>query len=206
MKPAKIPDILVKLSNIYKEDLYIIHSMYCIGGISSEEQSVGKCFCILTKDKSNDIKDYFGDIPIIYFKNIKKAKEALSTEKEYRYVQTYVDDKTRKELIDKKDEFLSVIKNIKEWQQFQFTEEQVKALIKDNERVTLFTNNPKVHNLEITKCVFPMITEKGLSTLTYTIFKTKNVKNTYTLITSMAHDYFMIYNFIHYIKLDKQSK
>lgn len=201
----KIPDILLKLSSVYKEDLYIINSMYCIGGILSGEQAVGKSFCILDKEKSDDIKDYFGNLPVIYIKNVKKAKEYYSTEYEYQYIQTQVEEKVKKELNDKRDEYLNNIKNITEWKQFNFTEDEIKALIDDNERIVLFSNEKSIPSLEVTKCVFPLINKKYLDSLMYTVGKTKNIKNTYTLITCMTHEYFQIYNFIRYIKLDKNT-
>ena len=203
-KKALIPDILLKLSNIYKEDMYFINSMYCIGGITSDDSAIGKSFCILEKERADDIRDYFGNLPVIYIKNLKKAKEFYSTEFEYQYVQAQVEEKLKKELIEKKDEYLSIINSTKKWNQFHFTDDEVKALIKDNERITLFTNDKDIPSLEVTKCVFPMITEKGLNNLMYTVGKTKNVKNAYTLITNMNHDYFQIYNFIRYIRIDKQ--
>ena len=127
-----IPELLLKLSNVYKEDMYIINSMYTIGGITSENQAIGKCYCVLEKDKACEIKDYFGDIPVIYISNIKKAKEFFSTEFEYQYIQTKLEPKQVKEVIEKQVELSLAIERIKTWNQFHFTEEQIIALIKDN--------------------------------------------------------------------------
>ena len=199
-----IPDILLKLSNVYKEDLYIVNSMYCIGGLLSEDQAIGKSFCILEKDRSDDIKDYFGNLSTIYIKNVKKAKEFYSTEFEYQYVNSNLEEKVKKEMNERKDEYLNAIKAVKDWHQFNFTDEEIKLLLEDNERITIFKNDENIPSLEVTKCVFPMLTNKNLNTLVYSVGKTKNVKNTYTLITSITHEYFQIYNFIRYIDLSRK--
>ena len=202
-KKAIVPDILLKLSNVYKEDLYFIDSMYCIGGFLSNDQAVGKTFCILDKDRADDIRDYFGDITAIYIKNVKKAKEFYSTEFEYEYINSQLEEKQKKELREKRDDYLNAIKTVKEWKTFDFSDEELTTLLEDNKRIVLFKDDKNVPELEVSKCVFPMLNKKNIDSLMYSIGKTKNIKNAYTVIISITHEYFQVYNFIRYIDIDK---
>ena len=37
-----VKDLLVKINNVFRTDMYLIHNKYCIGGIESEDLNPGK--------------------------------------------------------------------------------------------------------------------------------------------------------------------
>lgn len=206
MAKLTIPELLTKLSNVFKKDMYIIQSLHCIGGDSSESENAGKAIVTLDKDMSDSIKDYFGDSAVIYFNDIKKAKAAFDTEEEYLYIKISMEEKDKKAIFEKRDSLLKIVQNISDWKHFNFTDNQLKALFDDSEMILLFSDNPDIPEVYITKSLFPLVTRKDITNLYYSAFKTRNIKNTYTLVTSFDFDYFQVYNIFYYLKMEKKKK
>jgi hypothetical protein len=55
--------------------------------------------------------------------------------------------------------------------------------------------------LKVAKSLFPMVTDKNIDTLYYSIISKKDAQVT-EMVTSLSTDYFQVYNLIQYISLD----
>ena len=93
-------DVLTKLKNVFKTDMYIVDKMYCIGGEESEDKNVGYSLCVLTPEVSEYLSETFGEhTKVIYIVNIAEAKKNYKQEKEYLYIKTTLDPKVKKNVI-----------------------------------------------------------------------------------------------------------
>ena len=204
-KELTVPDILIKLSSIFTKDMYLIQNRYCIGGNETEDETVGKSICILSPDIAEIFVDYFGNLPVIFFDNIKKAKAAYDTEDEYKYVKVRIEERNKKQLIDTKDSLMKIIDSIKGWNQFNFTEEQISSIMDDGNTITLFENNNDIPEVTVSKSIFPFIKAKDFDNVYYSVSKARNLKNMYTLVLSYDHSIFQFYNVLYYIKESKKA-
>lgn len=194
--------VLMKLATIYKYDMYLINCRYCVNGpITSKDGPAGKTLCILTDDVVDDVIDHFGQPSVIYFKNVKKAKAAFNTEDEYMQIETSFDEKTKKSISESRDLLMKTFKSIDTWNQFNFTEDQIKALFTNGEIVTLFSDNKDIPEVYVTKDIFPLVTDKNINTLYYAVSKQKHKQDINYLYLSLDSDYFQIYKEIAYIKV-----
>ena len=204
MADSVLSNVLTKLSNVYKSDMYIVNNRYCIGGPNTyKDGPAGKSLCILSDDVVDDIIDHFGQPQIIYFKDIKKAKATFNTEDEYMQIETSFDEKLKRSIPESKDLLMKTFKSIETWDHFNFTEDQVKALFNDGEIVTLFSDNKNVPEIYVTKDIFPLVSDKNINTLFYSVGKQKhNQKQGINyLYLSLGTDYFQLYKEIAYIKV-----
>ena len=204
-KEITVPDVLLKLSYIFSKDMYLINSIYCIGGTETEDSTVGKTICRLSPNITDIFVDYFGNSPAIYFDNLKKAKSVYGTEEEYKYIKVQMEDRYKKQLYDRKDNLMKIIDSIKSWDQFTLTEEQITAVIDNGETITLFEDNNEIPDVLVSKTIFPMIKSKDFANLYYSVSKARNLKNMYILVLSYDHEIFQYYNIIYYLKEVKKK-
>ena len=73
-KKDLLRDSLVKLVNIFPNDIYIVHNRYVIAGNKSEENTRGYFFCIFEPDIVKVWKEKFPDNPVIYIPSVREAK------------------------------------------------------------------------------------------------------------------------------------
>lgn len=204
-KEVTVPEVLIKLSSIFTKDMYLINSRYCIGGNETEDETVGKSICILSPDIADIFVDYFGSSNVIYFENIKKAKAAYGTEDEYKYVKVRIEERTKKQLIDSKDNLMKVVDSVKTWSQFSLTEEQVESIMTDGNTLVLFKDNNDIPEVTVSKSIFPLIKSKDFNNIFYNVSKARNLKNMFTLVLNYDHNIFQFYNIIYYIKESKKA-
>ena len=58
-KEIVLKDILTKITNVFKTDMYVINSQICIGGSESEESTPGTFICILSPEATGIMKKEF---------------------------------------------------------------------------------------------------------------------------------------------------
>ena len=194
--------ILQKLSTIFKKDIYIVGSIYAIGGPITEKESSGVTYAILTPECVNAITQQFGKFQIIYFTDVKKAKSSLGQSEELLYVKTNFDKSEAKSILDTVSNISKIIGNISVWDKFNWTDNEVVALIDSGDMMTLFTDNKKIPELYVSKVVFPGLAKNNLDKLSYSVYQSKKIDQIYELVTSLDTEYFQIYTIIRYINVN----
>lgn len=190
-------DLMTKISNIFKSDLYIINNKYCIGGADSEDKNITQILCLLNQESSNLVKEQFPDTDIIYIKDVKKIKENFDENIELKIFESEKND-----LLNKRDKIMKLVLNIDSWKSFEFTESDITDIFTDGKTFEMFTEDSNIPNLTISKTLFPMVKEKTVNQLFYQIFIPDNEYELIQLVTSFDTEWFQIYNLIQYIKTE----
>lgn len=189
---ATLDTLLTKLVNIFKKDMYIVDCKYCIAGDESEKESQGKQICILEDPCVKVIMTEFPDCNAIYVSNVRKAKN------ERDLIQTDLTEDKLMELRKEYTDILTVAQGNTVWRSFEFTDDMVQALFREGKIVPLPVKNKNDPVMVVSKNLFPLITEKRLSSVVYNIKKDNTGTGSYLFI---KHDFdlFVHYNIIFYI-------
>lgn len=190
-------DLMTKISNVFKSDLYIINNKYCIGGNESEEKNITHLLCILNDDCSKLVKDIFPDNEIVYIKDVKKIKEDIE-----QFSSLDIFETEKEDIIKRRDIILNLALKIDSWKDFNFTDEDLNDIFNEGKTFELFTEENNIPSVIISKSLFPMIKENTANKLYYQIFVPENENDLVQLITSFDTDWFQIYNLIQYIKTE----
>lgn len=190
-------DLMTKISNVFKSDLYILGNKYCIGGTESEEKNITHILCVLNQDCSNIVKEYFPVSDTIYIKDVKKIKDDKDN-----FSSLKIFENEKKELINRRDRILNSALKVDTWKSFNFTDKDIEDIFTDGMTYELFTDNDKIPSVTISKSLFPMVKEKGANELFYQIYIPENNEDLINLITCFDTEWFQIYNLIQYIKTD----
>ena len=191
-------DLMTKISNVFKSDMYILNNKYCIGGTESEEKNITQIVCLLTPECSDLIKETFPDSDVVYIKDVKKIKDDLDEFSSLKIFET-----EKKDLINRRDKVLDRALKVDTWKSFEFSDEDISNIFSEGMTYELFTNNDKIPSVTISKSLFPMVKEKGANLLYYQIDIPDNDDDLIHLITSFDTEWFQIYNMIQYIKTEK---
>ena len=192
--------ILNKLASIFKHDIYIVNNIYCIGGNITEKETTGISLCVLTADVAETLKEEFGNYRIIYIEDIKKEKAVLDTDKQM-YLKIKFTKDEEKMISSTLEGILNITKKITTWEKFNWTEDEVVAMLSDGDMITLFTGNKNIPELLVSKVVFPGIAKNNISSLYYSVYKSKDFKGVYELVTSLDIDIFQLYTITRFIDL-----
>lgn len=190
-------DILTKVSNVFKADMYLLDYQFCLGGKESEDSTSYTSICILSPEAIELVKEMFPNNKDILFTNVKKAKTELAEYSKTDLSKTEIDN-----IIKRKESILQIVNNINTWNSFDFTEETWNDIIKEGKTIEMFENDDTIPTVLIGKSVFPMVTVKNTSNLYYQLIKPKNEYDLYKLVTSFDTELFQIYTIIQYLKLD----
>lgn len=193
-------DILNKLSGIFKKDIYIVNNLYCIGGNITEKETTGISMCILTTDIAEILKEEFGSYRIIYIEDVKKEKAVLDTDKGL-YLKVKFTKEEEKVILNNVDNLNNTIKKIETWEKFNWTDDEVVAILDSGDMITLFTDSKDIPELFVSKVVFPGIAKNNISSLYYSVYKSKDLKGVYELVTSLDIDIFQLYTITRFIDL-----
>lgn len=194
-------DILNKLSSIFKKDIYIVNNIYCIGGNITEKETTGISFCILNTDIAETLKEEFGNYRILYIEDIKKEKASLETDKGL-YLKVKFSKNEEKVILNTIENLNNIIKRIDTWDKFNWTESEIVAILDSGDMITLFTDNKNIPELFVSKVVFPGIAKNNINSLYYSVYKSKDLKGIYELVTSLDVDIFQLYTITRFIDLD----
>lgn len=193
-------DILNKLAGIFKKDIYVVNNLYCIGGNITEKETTGISMCILTTDIAEILKEEFGSYRIIYIEDVKKEKSVLDTDKGL-YLKVKFTKEEEKVILSNIDNINNTIKKIETWEKFNWTDDDVVAILDSGDMITLFTDSKDIPELFVSKVVFPGIAKNNISSLYYSVYKSKDLKGVYELVTSLDIDVFQLYTITRFIDL-----
>lgn len=192
--------VLTKLSSIFKHDVYIVNNIYCIGGNLTEKETTGISLCVLTADIADILKEEFGNYRIIYIEDVKKEKAVLDTDKQM-YLKIKFTKDEEKLIFNTIENLNNIIKKIDKWEKFNWTDDEIVAMLSDGDMITLFTGNKDIPELFVSKVVFPGIAKNNIDSLYYSVYKNKDLKGVYELVTSLDIDIFQLYTVTRFIDL-----
>ena len=192
-------DILTKVSNVFKNDMYIIDYQFCLGGRESEDSNRSTFLCVLTPELMELVKEQFPENKNIFFSNVKKAKDDLSL-----YSDIKIKEDELKRITEKRNHIMKIISSIKSWNNFNFDETTVTNIFKNGDSIELFQDDEKIPSVTIGKTLFPLVTEKNANNMYYSVILPKENSDIYQLITSFDTEWFQIYNIIQYLNLSNE--
>ena len=196
MAKITLKDILSKLSNIFKNDIYIYKKRYIVGGHISEPRNVTRFLCVLNVEYIEFLNCIPDNIDLVYLADIKKSKETFETD-----ITSEISSDIKEEIIS----FIKVTENkidcVKAWDNFGLSDEDKSILFEESDLFLLFENEPKYPSVLISKTIFPLVTIKNCDKLYFHVNLPKEKKDLVELITSFDFDLFQIYNIITYLDL-----
>ena len=197
----KLKKLLSVIITIFPKDVYILGGLYCFEGPESKELNGGTHFCVLSMEQTQIINEYFHSNGLIFLNDIRKLRTDLGKESEQEYYIMCEDEMKILEIKGLRDEYLKKVQKVKQWKKFHLSENQVVAMINDNSRITLFSDDEEIPEIYITKSLLPAITLKKMDNLYYQVTKNKQVKDGYELIVNFNEEEFqlyMIYTYLNY--------
>lgn len=197
MAKLTIKDILIKIMNVYKHDIYILNYKYCLAGTESESSNIGQTLCVLNDEASTVFKEAYPEKSLIFIDDIKNAKLKLE-----EHTRTEFNEDEIKTISDRFNFIDKLVKKIDEWKSFDFDEQKILALFKNGETVELFSQEKNIPTVTISKSLFPLVTEKKLERLYYNIIPAKNSDELTTFVTSFDFELFQLYSIFLYMNLD----
>lgn len=193
-KEVTFRDILVKITKVLSSDLYLINNQFIMGGHKSDENSIGYYLYRLSPAAMTASAEHFKTNKVYYISDGKAAKDSL----ENNFI-VVTNELELKQINDKKDEILRLVKKTDIWKSFNFSEDDVTTLFSDNSTIELFKDDKDIPSVTVSKTLFPYITEKNVSKLYYNVIKKSEYTN---LLLSLDYDMFQLYMLYKYIALD----
>lgn len=200
-KEIVLKDILTKITNVFKTDMYVINSQICIGGSESEESTPGTFICILSPEATGIMKKEFPEKEVVMFSDIKKAKTELD---KYSRI---INGKEADDIKELSKELYKIVKNINNWDQFinnkdtKITEEDVIDIIKDGQIKNIFEDTDKKPTIPIGKSFLPLVTTKNIGDINFSYIKENKDTGLHTLLIELDTDFFQIYNIIYMLNI-----
>ena len=142
-------DILVKASNVFPKDMYLVNNRFLLGGPKSTEEWKGQCIAILNVDTMEYCKSIYKNNDIVYFIDIKNAKDNLE-----EYTTIVVGEEQKKEA----ESMFDSLMKIKTWDSFNFTKEEKENLF-NGKSIDIFKDHKKI----------PSLTVKNVESLVYNV-------------------------------------
>jgi hypothetical protein len=195
-KKVVLKDILSKLSNIFKNDIYIYKKRYVVGGDISESRNVTKFMCVINIDLVELLACIPDDVDLVYLSDIKKQKDTFETS-----ITPDIEESKKLNVINFIRGTEEKANRIDSWSNFNFTDEDKALLYDENITLELFKDDENIPSVTVSKTLFPLVTEKTIDNLYYHVILPKKEKDLVELFTSFDFDYFQIYNIIVYLDL-----
>lgn len=189
-KKLTIREILVKLSNIFPSDMYVIHCRYIVEGPKSKEQNCGYYSVYLTEESTNMFQEHFSKKDIIYFSDVKKAKDELKD-----YTSIVKEDEKIKEIIEDSNKYIRDLQSIEKWHRFHISDKEINDIFEGMEVEIQFDKNID-QRMMFSKSLLPLITKTTFSNLYFHSRKLemdKKENDIIQLIMSFDHEYFQFY-------------
>lgn len=194
MAKIKFRDILVKVTNIFTTDIYLINNHYIIGGDKSNKENIGYYLCSLSPEVSEVCNERFDSNKIYYFQNAKNAKDDLESN-----VNEVTKDNELNQVKIMLNNILDLVKKTDTWNKFNFSEEDVKRIFDDKQSIELFSDFNDIPTVTVSKTLFPLTTEKNVSDLYYNTFKYEDYVQ---LLISLDYPLFQLYMLYKYIDIE----
>ncbi len=196
MAKITIDTLLTKIGSIFKNDVYIIDNLYCIGGNESEDKNETQVVLQLSLECNTIMKELFPDNDFIYIKNIREAKKNLEDNISLKFF-----DNEKEDLKNRMNKVMNLVKKVNDWKNFDFTEEEANYVFDEGYSLEIFGEDTGIPSVKIAKNLFPLVTSKKLNDLVYHVFLPKSEDELVNLLTMMITDHYHIYNLIQYIPI-----
>lgn len=196
-----ITDVLTKISNVFKNDIYVVDYLYCIGGDESEEKNETKIVLQFSPDVIELWKELSPDNGCFYIKSVKDAKTDFAN----NIVTNLASDKVT-EIHNRVNEVNDFVEMTETWDSFSFSEEELATLFDNNGSIELFNQNDEIPSVTVAKNIFPLVTAKTVNKLYYKVYlpDEDNAEELVNMITQFTADYFQIYSRMEYIPMSAE--
>lgn len=219
-----VMDLLTKIKNIFKKDLYIKDGMYMFGGSLSDESVYGDIYCVIEPKYMMAISDFFGKQDLIYIDDVGLLKKEylhedgddsddpddeppspqIPTSKDIimdwkRHVQFFnKDESTYTDLAIFQNRVSDIISSVTDWKSFStHPEEMINVIFSDNSYIE-FQESPETPYVVLGKRLFPLITAKTFVNVFYGMYELKDRGlNTFCIDYQFTHfRVYMVYYFV----------
>lgn len=190
-----VNDILTKLVNVFKHDIYIIDWRYCLGGKLTEADTPGTAFCILEPECVERFKDEFPKNNVVFIDDIRKFKTDPDN-----HLNLKVSDSECSKIISKRDDFVKKLTDIVSWHELSLSEKEADCIFDKGGLVDIKFS--EAHTFAISKTLFPLIRKVSSDEVRYNILEDKENRGGSFLILTHEHPMFMFYNFVYYLEIE----
>jgi len=199
MASLTFPELLTKISYVFKSDFYIYHNKYLVGGEESEQDTIATYVCDLQDESIKLLEENDLNIgEIVYVQNVKKYKQE-NFDKKYISVVKLPQTKT---LVEKTmQSVVDIVLKVKQWDVLPISDEEASKMIDKGETLTLFKNREDIPNVTIGKDMFPMVTMKNWTEVFYHVKPAKNDDELNKLFTRFNIPYFTLYGLTRYMTI-----
>lgn len=188
-------DILTKLSNVFKHDMYVVGHRYCIGGPATDGDYPSKIFCVLEAEESKEFEKEFPEVSVVFFKDIKKAKKEPGL-----YIKTEIPEDKVEEIQGYVNKYSSIAYGIQSWKPLELTQDEIDTILTERNIVGISAGSKYV--FAISKQLIPLVAESTIDDLSYAVLNDKSDRGGVFLILKYIHSMCVYYNFIYYLSLD----
>lgn len=199
MAEKTFKDILTKISNVFKTDMYVVNWRYCFAGDESEKKNPGTMICVLEQDESDITKNTFPNNKIVFFKNIKKYK---NTDGGAEFIKTTFTDTESDTILMKMNQLCTKVDAIHNWKPFDLSEEELEKLLVKKSVVGMQLDSK--YSFILSSQLLPLATKSNASNLSYNIIKEKDNDDELSLVELVLkfdHPMFIYYNFVYYLNV-----
>ena len=198
-----VMDLVTKIKNVFRKDIYIIDSFYVLGGEDSNESLPGHFYCELVQKYKRAVEEYFGRKDVIYITDIPSFKENPSDN-----WMEITDENKCVELRAEAHAYQKSVIEAEEWRTFDSLDDTTQYNI-FNGKIALIYADPYDHNSPyciVAKKVFPLIGPKTMDKLFIAVNKTAEDSNLYALITQLDFTHFTLYGYMNFTKMETEVK
>lgn len=219
-----VMDLLTKIKNIFKKDLYIKDGMYLFGGSLSDESVYGDIYCAIEPKYMMALSDFFGKQDLIYIDDVGLLKKGYLHEDEddsddsddeslpsqmsgskdidmdwKAHVQFFnKNESVYTDLQNFQNRVSDIIASVTDWKSFAtHPEEMINVIFSDNSYVE-FQESPDSPYVVLGKRLFPLITAKTFVNVFYGMHElTDRGLNAFCIDYQFTHfRVYMVYYFV----------
>lgn len=186
---TKLNEILTKIVNVLKHDIYIIDNSICIGGKLTEDDLPGTYVCMLDHDYAKTFIDVFPGKKLLYLPDIKKVKNDPSL------IEDNFNELRENNIFNRWKFIKNRIENQKTWSNIGLSPEEFNRIFEEKEVLTIKRNDL---DFQVAKEMFPMI--KKYEDMESLLYSTEDNGEIYDLIFKYDVKVFTLYGLYTYIK------
>ena len=146
MAKITIDTLLTKIGSIFKNDVYIIDNLYCIGGNESEDKNETQIVLQLSLECNTIMKELFPDNDFIYIKNIREVKKNLEENISLKFF-----DDEKEDLKNRMNKVMNLVKKVNDWKNFDFTEEEATYVFDEGYSLEIVGEDTGIPSVKIAK-------------------------------------------------------
>lgn len=198
-----VMDLLTKIRNVFRKDIYIVDSFYILGGEDSNDSLPGHFYCELVQKYKLAVEKYFTRKDVIYISDIAEFKENPSEN-----WMEITDENKCVELRALAHAYQKSVIEAEEWRTFDALDDQTQSNI-FNGKIAVIHADPYDSNSPyciVAKKVFPLIGPKTIDKLFIAVNKTAEDSDLYALITQLDFTHFTLYGYMNFTKMETEVK